>query len=602
MAVNATRRHLALEIEPRLETTFEVWEFLGDFELTEGRHFAGQGFLVGWVSFVEFQCLLHGLAETFNGDIPLCLFLTGSCSIPTIQRFIGIHEERGKGEVVIKVKQIQIDGITLNKAHTHELIHPFLQILFQTDNLPVKSGTSRSWNTSERDQQRFAVPLGFRNGQVQIVIDPESGRFDRVLVASDLLVPVFCSMGDQYANEQQDSADELQCLCFHHGVVCDDAPFRLDPQFENFQHEKCFVWLEWVFADMVLTSGSLYCETRHQESMHASQNIPEQMLKRRSHLLKADSTDACRLVHGVADGMPGFYLDRFGNTLLASKEGPLHSKEEALCMDWFNLLGCEHLYLKNLDRQVRRCSVENASPELWKGPAQDPAGQALENGVRYLIRFDEGYSVGIFLDQRENRQRCIKGQVTKGFDLSTPAHSSGEVLNTFSYTCAFSVCIGKAGMRAVSLDLSRKYLDWGRSNFQLNDMNPDDHDFIYGDVFDWMRRFKNRGRKFAGIILDPPTFSKAPKTGKIWKSERDYPELLEMALDLIEPGGWILACNNTLGWSAERFESSMRQCLSARRIAVGRIYSARQGVDFPVTAKSPQYLKSVWIQVEHASR
>ena len=326
------------------------------------------------------------------------------------------------------------------------------------------------------------------------------------------------------------------------------------------------------------------------------------MLERRSHLLEADSTDAYRLVHGMADGMPGFYLDRFGDTLLASKEGRLHAKEEALCMHWFNLLGCEHLYLKNLDRQVRKSSVENASPELLKGETNDPTSEALENGMRYAIRFDEGYSVGIFLDQRENRRRLLEGKVTKGFELRTPSLSSSEVLNTFSYTCAFSVCIGKAGWRAVSLDLSRKYLDWGRNNFQVNDMNPDDHDFIYGDVFDWMRRFKNRGRKFAGVILDPPTFSKAPKTGKIWKSERDYPELLGMALDLIEPGGWILACNNTVAWSAERFESSIRQCLSALRVDVRRFYSARQGVDFPMTAKSPQYLKSVWIQVEHASR
>lgn len=338
------------------------------------------------------------------------------------------------------------------------------------------------------------------------------------------------------------------------------------------------------------------------DRMESHQHIPKQMLERRSLLVKADSTNAYRLVHGVADGMPGLFLDRFGDALLASKEGRLQAKEEALCLDWFHLLGSGHLYLKNLDRQVRKSNIENASPERWKGETQDPANQVRENGIRYAVRFDEGYSVGIFLDQRENRQRCLRGKVTKGFELRPRQQSAGEVLNTFSYTCAFSVCVAKAGMRAVSLDLSKKYLDWGRANFQLNDMNPDDHDFIYGDVFDWMRRFRNRGRKFAGIILDPPTFSKAPKTGKTWKAERDYPELLAMALDLMEPGGWILACNNTVGWSVDRFESSVRECLAARRVDVGRFYSARQGVDFPVTAKSPQYLKSVWIQVEQVPR
>lgn len=335
------------------------------------------------------------------------------------------------------------------------------------------------------------------------------------------------------------------------------------------------------------------------ESMPDHTSIPSQMKKRRNSLLESASTDAYRLVHGVADGMPGFYLDRLGHALLASKEGKLQPKEKALCLAWYELLGSGSVYLKNLDRQVRKTDVESASPVLLKGVSGDHASQVMENGLRYAIRFDEGYSVGIFLDQRENRLRCINGKVASGFHLKRASHSSGEVLNTFAYTCAFSVCVGKLGFRAVSLDLSRKYLDWGRSNFQINGMDPDGHDFIYGDVFDWMRRFKNRGRKFAGIILDPPTFSKSPKTGKLWKAERDYPDLLGMTVDLIEPGGWILACNNTHNWSADRFEGTVRHCLSEKGVSVRKVFSASQAIDFPVTPKASQYLKSVWIQLEN---
>ena len=86
-----------------------------------------------------------------------------------------------------------------------------------------------------------------------------------------------------------------------------------------------------------------------------------------------------------------------------------------------------------------------------------------------------------------------------------------EVLNTFAYTCGFSVCAAAAGARVTSLDLSKTYLDWGRANFALNAIDPTRHDFISGDAFDWLRRFAGKKRRFDVIILDPPTFSRSKK-------------------------------------------------------------------------------------------
>jgi 23S rRNA G2069 N7-methylase RlmK/C1962 C5-methylase RlmI len=67
-----------------------------------------------------------------------------------------------------------------------------------------------------------------------------------------------------------------------------------------------------------------------------------------------------------------------------------------------------------------------------------------------------------------------------------PAFANGaegrEVLNTFAYTCGFSVCAARAGARATSVDLSKKYLEWGRCNFALNGLDPVAHDFIHGQL------------------------------------------------------------------------------------------------------------------------
>ena len=83
------------------------------------------------------------------------------------------------------------------------------------------------------------------------------------------------------------------------------------------------------------------------------------------------------------------------------------------------------------------------------------------------------------------------------------------MLNVFAYTCAFSLCAAAAGARATSLDLSRRYLDWGRANFEANGIDPAPHDWIFGDAFDWLRRLAKKGRAFDVVVLDPPTFSTA---------------------------------------------------------------------------------------------
>src|SRR5206468_1590377 len=87
---------------------------------------------------------------------------------------------------------------------------------------------------------------------------------------------------------------------------------------------------------------------------------------------------------------------------------------------------------------------------------------------------------------------------------ATPNPASPQVLNTFAYTCGFSVCAAKAGARTTSLDLSKKYLEWGKRNFAHNQIDPARHEFLHGDVFGWLRRLARKQRLFDAIVLDPP--------------------------------------------------------------------------------------------------
>src|SRR5436305_3148961 len=172
--------------------------------------------------------------------------------------------------------------------------------------------------------------------------------------------------------------------------------------------------------------------------------------------------------------------------------------------------GADH---ESLMRQVRQTSAGEACPKLVLGEAAPGPFTVKENGVSYELSFEEGYSVGLFLDQRDNRRRFLVDHVSAGFPLFGPQSAGREVLNTFAYSCSFSVCAALGGGRVTSLDLSKKYLEWGKRNFVLNGLDPAAHDFIHGDVFDWLRRMAKKQRRFDAVILDPPTFSQSKASG-----------------------------------------------------------------------------------------
>ena len=101
----------------------------------------------------------------------------------------------------------------------------------------------------------------------------------------------------------------------------------------------------------------------------------------------------------------------------------------------------------------------------------------------------------------------------------------------------------RAGARTTSLDLSKKYLEWGKRNFALNNLDPTPHDFIYGDAFNWLKRLAKMGRRFDVVILDPPTFSQSKESG-VFRAEKDYGKLVAAALPLIKAGGVLFASTN----------------------------------------------------------
>ena len=318
----------------------------------------------------------------------------------------------------------------------------------------------------------------------------------------------------------------------------------------------------------------------------------------RAALLDGESTDAYRVLHGASDGRPGWYVERLGSYLFSQSEVPLtepQRTELGRLMDRFAAQGAYH---KVLTRQVRRTSAAEACPRLVAGSPAPDHFTIRENGLRFELSFKEGYSTGLFLDQRDNRCRLLTTHVAAGFQSFQAGTESqqAEVLNTFAYSCGYAVGAAKAGARTTNLDLSKKYLEWGKRNFALNNLQPSEHDFIYGDAFDWLKRLEKKRRSFDIVLLDPPTFSQSKESG-VFRAEKDYPKLVAAVVPLLKPGGVLFASTNSVNWPPEDFLAALEEPIRVRGRKILQRHYAPQPPDFPISRAAPAYLKTIWLRL-----
>ncbi len=300
------------------------------------------------------------------------------------------------------------------------------------------------------------------------------------------------------------------------------------------------------------------------------QDLIEKARHRRRGMI-GENTDAYRLFDGGADGMPGVFIDDFaGHWLVQTREVEF---PEALCREPDP--ACRSLWWKNLDPEKKH------SPEWKWGQRPEQPFPVRENGLRFLIDFSVGYSQGLFLDQRLNRAETAR-RVKAG----------GALLNCFAYTCGFSVAAAGAGAETTSVDLSKRWLEWGRLNFQANALDDAAHSFCRGDSFEWLRRFARKERQFDGVILDPPTFSRNQK-GKVFRVEKDYGSLAALAARVVAPGGWMLCCTNCRALD----EGALRRMLRSGIGESGRGLNEMAARPMPPEYRDEKYLKSYWIEL-----
>lgn len=205
---------------------------------------------------------------------------------------------------------------------------------------------------------------------------------------------------------------------------------------------------------------------------------------------------------------------------------------------------------------LRRMENKGANPnqrQSWSSPNCPLVWQALENSLRYEFRRDEGAAPGLFLDQRQQRKWVLESSK----DL--------RVLNLFAYTGGFSVAAAKGGAKeVVTVDLSKRYIEWAKANFLANDLSVEAFEFWTADARMFLAGSRRRQRVFDLIICDPPSFSRSERG--VFQVEKDFKELLDSCLDVLAPKGRLQFSCNLQKWERAQFKKDMSDYAGIKRL------------------------------------
>lgn len=299
---------------------------------------------------------------------------------------------------------------------------------------------------------------------------------------------------------------------------------------------------------------------------------------------------SCRVIFGEADRFPGLTVDKFGDILVT----------QTLCLGtelrkgWiFPALvqaieaGGEHIrgiYERN-DVKIRELEGMEQNkgwyPLEGKPLPESTQTEIVENGIRYLVDFENGQKTGFFLDQKYNRAAAAR---------IAPGRT---VLDCFTHTGSFGLNCAKAGAKRVhSVDVSETAIACAKENAARNGLSVE---YEVANVFDLLPNLTPG--EYDYIILDPPAFTKSGKTVK--NAERGYKEINYRAMKALPRGGYLATCSCSHFMTDALFRKMLQSAASDAQVELRLVEARAQGPDHPVLWNVPEtdYLKFYIFQV-----
>ena len=306
-----------------------------------------------------------------------------------------------------------------------------------------------------------------------------------------------------------------------------------------------------------------------------------QAKEKRKSYYQDDLTTAFRLFNQEGDGFGGLTVDLYGDYAVFSWYNSYVYQIRKVISEAFRQVFPEVL---GTYEKIRFKGLDYESAHVYGQEAPD-FFTVLENGVLYQVFMNDGLMTGIFLDQHE-----VRGSLVDGLAMGK------SLLNMFSYTAAFSVAavIGGAS-QTTSVDLAKRSRELSQAHFQANGISTDEHRFVVMDVFEYFKYAKRKGLTYDVIVLDPPSFARNKK--QTFSVAKDYHKLISQSLEILNPGGIIIASTNAANVSRQKFTEQIDKGFAGRKYQILNQYGLPADFAYNKKDESSNYLKVISMKV-----
>ena len=304
----------------------------------------------------------------------------------------------------------------------------------------------------------------------------------------------------------------------------------------------------------------------------------EKAKRKRTDLQSDPETTTYRLFNAEGDGIPGVTIDHYDGFAVVSWYSEGIFRYQTAIIAAFQAVFPE---TKGIYEKFRYQRKDSLISRFVTGEAAPTPLIVKENGINYATYLDDGLMTGIFLDQRD-----VRGALTERYAAGK------RVLNTFSYTGAFSVAAAMGGaIETTSVDVANRSLERTKEQFAVNNLDGDAQKIYVMDVFDFIRYAIRKELQYDVTIIDPPSFARTKK--RTFSVTKDYTQLLEELIQITAPDGTLIVSSNAANYKEKNFKQDIDQAFKNSHCDYRILETFHLPSDFAVPAgsKTSDYLK-----------